>query len=242
MKRILLLLEDYNELLYIETLLKKLGFDAMSAQKTKGIYDTLMSFRPAVIVISETLKDQKAVEILADLKDNKPDLMGMILLNPGSKQPASGAEAFIPRPIHPQIMLKALADWVGMNEERLVEKIDKLGLFKSEQERDGFHLFKGWKDNSSGIAYRPVTQEKQPTDAGLKFFKQSSQQSEDRASRFKKALQALPSPKSEKMEKKTVTQEVKEFRARSNDTELVNIDKERKAFVDALYNKKKKAG
>lgn len=257
MKRILLLLEDYNELLYIETLLKKVGFDAMSTQKTKGLSDIMMSFHPTVLIVSETIKDLKGVDILAQQKEDRADLLGMVLLNPGSRQPAGGADAFIPKPIHPLLMLKILGEWVGFNEARLVEKIEKLGLFKNEKEGEGIKIFKGLKTTNTGVLYNPGEQEAASSDggivynpehgptgtqgAGLKFFKQSLQQTEDRLKRFNKALQDLPSPKNLQMEKKTVAVEVKEFRARTNDAELVNIDKERKAFVDALYDQRKKS-
>lgn len=240
MKRILLLLEDFNELLYIETLFKKLGLDAMGTQKVKGLDDVLMSFRPSVIILSETIRDSRGADILLDLKAQKQDLLGMILLNSHTKAASDRVvDAFISRPIDPLKVLKIVASWVGLNEEKLMLKIDKLGLFKNEQGESNLKILKGGDDFKFELEKIKKTT---PNDSDLiivqgNFIQQTEEQKNVRAGRFANALSTLPPPPMTTYNHKTVVKEIKEIRDRENDPEITDIDNERKAFVDALFKK-----
>lgn len=234
MKRILLLLEDFNELLYIETLFKKVGLDAMGTQKVKGLNDLMMSFRPSVIILSETVKDQKGADILLEAKNSKQGLLGMVLLNSHSKASSDNiVDAYISRPIDPIKVLKIVASWVGINEEKLMAKIDKLGLFKNENGEHNLKILKGANDFK--IELEKISSAGAPAD--LKFFVQSTEQKEVRHNRFASALQNIPPPAASTFNHKTVLKELKEFRERENDPEIIDIDSQRKAFVDALFKK-----
>ncbi len=239
MKRVLLILEDYNELLYVETLLKKVGFDAMGTQKIKGLNDTIMTFRPSVLIVSELIKDIKAEDFITELKSEKPDLKAMILLNSQTKKRETKAvDAYITRPIDPLVVLKTVAYWSGMNEEKLLEKIDKLALFKGTQHEEHAKTLRSNFGTKSEV--RIISGER--TEIDLKFVKQSQEQMLTRSNRFKDALKSMPDPKAKIYDHKIVSKETKEFREREKDPEIVDIDNERKAFVDALFDKAKKTG
>ena len=58
MKRVLVVVEDYNEMVFCETVLKKVGFDTQGMQRLVGLDEILLSFRPEGVLLSESFKNK----------------------------------------------------------------------------------------------------------------------------------------------------------------------------------------
>ena len=50
MKKIMFVMEDYNEMVFVETVLKKIGFDCMGLQNDVAINDKILGFSPALLI------------------------------------------------------------------------------------------------------------------------------------------------------------------------------------------------
>src|SRR5262245_13824695 len=68
MKRILLVIDDYGELLFLQTLLKKLGFDVDGIQNERHFEESCLSLNPDVIIASAKGKRVNGLEIAEGLR------------------------------------------------------------------------------------------------------------------------------------------------------------------------------
>ncbi|MCB9026602.1 MAG: hypothetical protein H6625_09820 [Bdellovibrionaceae bacterium] len=67
MVRILLVIDDYNEMIYLQTLLKKLGFDVDSLSNTRKFADTLLGFNPKIVIITAHGKKINGLELTSSI-------------------------------------------------------------------------------------------------------------------------------------------------------------------------------
>ena len=71
MLRVLLVLEDYGELMFLQTVLKKIGFDVDSIQNPRMFADSMLSLNPDVLVMTAYGKRIRGVEMVAGIKKNR---------------------------------------------------------------------------------------------------------------------------------------------------------------------------
>lgn len=212
MKRVLAVIEDYNERAFVETLLKKVGFDCVGINKDAIAQDQMISFAPEVVIANYSTKKVNGLLLSKKIQRSNKNLPKFVLVLPeGQTADKAGraAEAkeyhidfFVESPIQPRKILGILAQAFSLDEAALVGKFEKLGGI--EIDTDKAHVIKS---------------------------------SAEKQKRYEQALKNLPPPKQNGMTKALVADQVKEFRLRAKDPELIEIDKERQAFVKALFKK-----
>lgn len=229
MKRILLLTEDFNEMTFLETLLKKLGFDALGIQNPSSVEEKALTMNPEMLILSDTIKGQSTHHILESLVSSRPS-MYVILMKPDLLQETQHSAEMVHKavksPVDPADFIRCICSVAKLNEEQYLEKFYKLGLFKGGPQVSEMVTVKGKIDLPSDTQF-------------IKRLKNYTEEKSEveRKKRFTEQLKSLSEPKADKVNHNQVVEEVKEYRQRTNDVEIQKIDEQRKGFVRALFKK-----
>lgn len=140
MLRVMLVIDDYNELVYLQTMLKKVGFDVDGIQNQRSFDDHRLSFNPEVILATAMSSGVNGLEMAEKLK--RPHGVPKVLLILPSKLSGkmdqlklSNVDATITSPINPRRLLEALSSLGGLQKDQLLEKYDKIRAGLREVDR-----------------------------------------------------------------------------------------------------------
>lgn len=135
MRRVLLVIEDYNELVFLETLLRKMGLDVLSIQNDGAVSEKILEFRPEMIVATARGRRVNGLKLGPKLKRQR-GLPHLLLLAQGAvsneEVAAAQADAVVPSPLQPREFVSRMAKVAGLDVASFVEKFDKLGMFDTE--------------------------------------------------------------------------------------------------------------
>lgn len=217
-------------MVFVETILKKIGFDCMGLQNDSNINDKILSFGPALIISDAFGRKVNGLQLSMKLKRVRGYPKVVLILNPKEEisdddKDRLQVDGLIKRPVHPLSLIETICTLLQIDEKTLKKKLEKLGLFQEEQ-KDKLNIISG-KNNDSGTAEHET----------YVHLKSSSLSDKERAQKFQAALDELPKTKIDGIKRKQVLEQVAEFRNRESDPEIQDIDKERFAFVKALFKK-----
>lgn len=220
-------MEDYNEMVFVETVLKKIGFDCMGVQNDNSIADKVLSFSPALIIADGFGRKINGLLLCQKLKRPKGLPKIFLVMTPPENVNDEDCQrlridGLINRPIHPVEMLEEIARVLELDIKALLQKLDKLGLFQ-DAAKDKLQIVKG-KVNKV-----PPTQ--------IVQLKESSMTIEKRMEKYQEHLAHLPQTDVDGINRKKVVEQIKDFRSREDDSEIREIDEERSAFVKALFRR-----
>jgi hypothetical protein len=227
-RRILLAIEDYNELVFCETILKKIGFDTQSYQTELAISESLISFRPDLLIMTAAGTRVNGLNYLQKLKTKYAALPVVLVglrktLNVKDKQ----IVALLEPPVSPRLLIEVMASLFGMDEEPMIVKFERATDSK-----------KASKDQAS------VYVTGSDWDVTMRLFKEKTKQAPDavqeRALRYKKIAEATSLPEFQGINKDLLKDQVKEFRAQENTEEVAEIDEERRMFAIELARRSKR--
>jgi hypothetical protein len=137
MSKVLLVYEDYADLMSVESTLKKVGFDVIGLSSEYAVSDQIISFNPDVVVgsgkgakvsslgVGKRLKEMtrwsgKAVLIFpAGFKPNPQDLIKLRV------------DMILEAPVAPLRIVQVLAKLLGQDESVLLEKLNKASHLES---------------------------------------------------------------------------------------------------------------
>jgi DNA-binding response OmpR family regulator len=234
MLRVLLALEDYGELMFLQTVLKKIGFDVDSTQNSRKIADMLLAMNPDVLVMTAKGKRVKGVDIVAGVKRTR-GLPKVILIRPTGMAMDGFAglqvEAWLDSPVGAPDLLDKIAEVTGLNKHVLQEKLLKLRM--QEDESDSGRVLKLSEADEASLA----KSEKSAGNFGV--LKASTMSAGDRQSRYKKFIEETDIEK-KGYSFKDVQANVKALRSEESQSDLDELERQRRAFVEHLF--KKKAG
>lgn len=228
MKRILLITEDFNEMTFLETLLKKLGFDTMGIQNPAQAQEKAMTMNPEMLILSDSIKGNSTHQLLETMVGYRPNML-VILMKADVRAKTEHVEGFVNKaiksPVDPVDFIQSIASVAKLNADTLLEKFYKLGLFKGVQGSESFTV-------SGKLKAAPDSQY-------IKNLKSNAIEkgSAERKKRYASQLSSLSEPKVAKVEQKVALKEAQEYRQRSNDAEILKIDEQRQNFVRALFKK-----
>lgn len=219
------MLDDYNELLFVETLLKKVGFDCMGLQSEQKIADTLLAFNPQLLITEAAGRKVNGYHIAQKLKKKKGLPQQLLIVNPTDRLDDDELRRLeiggaIHRPVHPNELSEQLGRLLSADVTALKEKFQRLGLFQDRKSEDRARVISGKGEPKQ-----------------LAVLKESPLTDDDRALRGRKAIESLPEPRIHGLDRKQVVQQVKEFRIRENDSEIQEIDEERMDFAKQLFKR-----
>lgn len=233
MLRTLLVLDDYGEMVFLQTLLKKLGFDVEGIQNLRSLDDTLLSFNPDMLIATAKGKRINGIEMAEKIKKPRgtPKIVLLVPEVTLDKYPQLGlanVDGFACTPIKAPEFLRTISELAGLKTEALLEKYSKIkaGKIGPEEERD-LQVVKS------------KTAEAKATTTVIKA--ESKVSPAERASRYKSFLtkHEASSPHST-FPKTKVKRYHKEIRDAEKSEETAELEFERQGFVKAMFRKGKK--
>lgn len=236
MLRVLLVLEDYGELMFLQTVLKKIGFDVDSTQNPRKFADSVLAMNPEVIVMTASGKRIKGTELIHSIKRvrgmPKVILIKANALSTKETLDSLEVEGWLDSPVGAPDLLAKIAELMNLNNQSLQDKLLKMRMQETAPEEA--RILKINAEEEAG------TLDKADESAGnFGVLKASTLSTADRQNRYKKFLDA-EKPDKHGFGLKDVQDQIKELRKTEDPAALEDLERERKAFVEHLF--KKKAG
>lgn len=226
MNRVLLLLDDYSELMFIQIILKKLGFDVDTLQNHHILGDRILSFRPNLLILTEDSRKMSSEFVLNQSRAQIPELKSILL-----RKDVEGVERVSPetlrisRPVQPIELIKATGECCQMPTDDLIEKFKK---FRGQlKELDG--------EGAVGSSADLEVEDELTFVASAQSMEQ--QEPSTRATQYKDYLQKQQNSVTQSFSPQEVSQVVK--KDRTADQKSKKIDMERKRFATELFKKAK---
>jgi len=222
MLRVLLAVEDFGEMVYLQILLSKIGFDVGTVKNPKVLMDSLYKMNPDIVLLTARRKRVIGIELSKQTKKVVPKCKIILLAPPHireqlTKSELMHAEAVLEMPVNPPALLEMIARLSSLNVESLMDKYKKMkaqlpAVPKAStyiQGSDYDH------DHDNEVMRLPAQSE-----------------------RYKNFLTLDEPPKVESFSKQKVVDIVKEIRAEPVTVVDADLEDERQAFVKALFKKK----
>lgn len=259
MLRVLLLLEDYGELMFLQTLLKKIGFDVDGIQNPKALTDHLLRINPDVLILTAFGKRVRGFEMASQIKRRAGLPRIMLIRTPGGPPVDDpGIYAWLDSPVGAQQVLDQLADLASLNKQILHDKLQKMRqqeaeekartlkpetgdqpiMDKASDDSGNFSEIEEPADEMSPTAESAAIDETEPLqESEADPLGASSISTTDRQERYKSFLKNASAPTSHGYAVKQVQDQIKALRREESATELEDLERERRAFVEQLFKK-----
>ena len=242
MKRILLCLEDYNELIFLQTSLKKLGFDIEGIQNPIKVNELLMTFNPRLIFMTRNGKKVNG-KLMAEKINKRMGLPRIVLINAPHQDDWDesvediNVDDVIESPINIRTVLKLTALHTDTSEESLLSKYEKI-FVKDRGNRDIEEKDGGSTDSESVTVSGNLKPEKESQ--WVKGARPSAESAEARSRRFAQVLEGLSEDEKvvKTLDKKSVVAYTKKLRE-AQSSEPTEIDLAKRDFVKALFASEK---
>lgn len=134
-----MVLEDYGELMFLQTVLRKLGFDVDAIQNPRMLADSLLRMNPDVLLMTAYGKRVRGVDLCKNVRRARGIPRVVLLRTPGAApvpDPDLPVEGWLDSPVTAMSFLNILADLCGLNKQALTEKFQKLHLKDTAEEFD----------------------------------------------------------------------------------------------------------
>ncbi len=234
MLRVLIAVEDYSELLYLQTLLKKIGFDVEGVQNERSFEEARLSLNPEIILINAVGKKLKGIEFASQIRKIRGFPKVVLLFGPQGTanlrvEELPGAEAIIDTPINTTNHLTFLPDPGQLNIVLLLEKYRRIKATLSADEEDELQLLKrdGAESDEELFDSETDSESAQSAPSG----------STERSKRYKEFISQMEKPKHNGFSRERVVKYHKEIRAKEDPGSVEELEKERQAFVKAMFQK-----
>lgn len=144
MRRILLVIDDFNELVGLETLFRRLGFDVLSLGRESQVVDAILGFPPDLVIATGRGRHINGIQLASKLRIGTVNPRLVVLLPSRDDGDFSAdpdllhadVDAVIETPFEPQAALKVVARLLAIPAEPLLEKFTKIlnaRLFEPEE-------------------------------------------------------------------------------------------------------------
>lgn len=231
MLRVLMVLEDYGELMFLQTVLKKIGFDVDAIQNPRSFQDSVLRMNPDVLVMTANGKRVKGYELASGLKRTR-GLPHIILIRTSGSAEMADAKigGWLTSPVGALNLLNMIGDLCGLNKEVLAEKFGKLRLQEQAPGQDARVL------SMESEEVEQLNRAEKPS-GNFGALQDSTANVAARKERFKKVLEQ-ERPAHIGFSVKQVQDQVKNLRKDENSDDLAELERQRKAFVEELFKKK----
>lgn len=224
MRKILLVLEDYNELLFLETLLKKVGFDVVSIRNEVSLTEKMMGFSPDLVIATGDGHRISGARVGKKVKKGGNHAK-LLLLFPRAKLQSDhlldslSADGVVETPLNPRNIILTICGLTGMSPDHVIGKFEKLPIAHDTVTRpEEIQIISSRKAPASGA---------DPADPDR-----------DRVQKYDQLLKDLPASPYNGFSRQSVQAETKEMRDyERTHADVKAIDELRQAFVKALFKK-----
>ena len=131
MRKVMLVIDDFKELVHLESLLRRIGFDVLSLGKDILVNDALLRFQPDLVIASAKGRAVDGIKLSQRMKKLSPAPRIALAYQAGNPptlpQEAQGAvDALIETPVHPLTVIKVLSQLMATPAEPLLAKYEKI--------------------------------------------------------------------------------------------------------------------
>ncbi|HVK62095.1 MAG TPA: hypothetical protein VM432_11110 [Bdellovibrionales bacterium] len=241
MRRLLLVIDDYNELRALESMFRRLGMDVLSLGKDLLINDALLRFHPDLVIASAKGRAVDGLKLSVRLRKLSPAPKVAILHQQGNvpkldPQMARSIDAFLESPLKPLQIIDIMAQLANLDAQSLLQKFEKISKAKLTTVEELIRV----------MTEHPLPGDK-PEEEGFDPQKTPGVSPRLRTGRSDKYDQFLADHAepvdgvvSQDDLKKAMAKLAKATAADRKESELVKtIDEERQAFAKALFTTKK---
>lgn len=136
----MLVIDDYNELEFLESLLRRLGFDILSLSKDLSVASSILGFFPDLVIAQSKSRSVDGLALSAKIKRLAPNSR-MLLLHPIGQPPRvtpeqkNSIDALMETPVDAQKLIFLLSQLGNMDETALKEKFAKITSAKMTEEK-----------------------------------------------------------------------------------------------------------
>ena len=126
-----MVIEDYNELVFLGGVLRKIGFDLETVQSTSKYSEFMLSLNPQVLIISSSGKKVDLSLIQKDLKKRQRPPKTVLLVNPNQNiedLPVIDVDVILSSPVKIDKLIDAIADQLGVDPAPYLTKFSKLSM------------------------------------------------------------------------------------------------------------------
>ncbi|MFN7730130.1 MAG: hypothetical protein ACK5P7_13305 [Bdellovibrio sp.] len=210
-KKILLVYDDYSEMIRIQTDLMKVGFDVVGIVNEALMADQLLIFYPDLVVTAGRGGKVSAVSVAQRLKDNVRFTAKVVILLPSTQRPTTEElvrirmDALLEMPTQIGRLLQTLSRLLGLDADQLIDKYAKARLAEGASPSE------------------------------IQVLKN---QANDRASRMERATRGIEmDTKSTTFDRQKVKDRQQELEKDWDIKELEKSDELRRQFTEALFKK-----
>lgn len=126
MRKILLVIEDYHERTYLQTMLKKIGWDVIGLSTELGLSEQILTFRPDALIVSQMVRRIKGMDICKNIKkrDGFPKLLLIGSSTPSREElDKNHIDLFLTSPINNRLLFEFLEKAGGFSAKASLQKI-----------------------------------------------------------------------------------------------------------------------
>jgi hypothetical protein len=226
-----MVLEDYGELMFLQTVLKKIGFDVDAIQNPRSFQDSVLRMNPDVLVMTATGKRVHGYDLATSLKRPRGTPKIILIRSPNASEIFDPqVDGWLKGPVGALDLLNMIGDLCGLDKAVLADKFQKLRL-QEPSEADGARVLHHDEEASEEM----VKSEKASGNFGV--LQDSTVSPTERQERYKKILEK-ERPDHIGFSVKQVQDQVKSLRKEENVEDLAELERQRKAFVEHLFKKK----
>jgi CheY-like chemotaxis protein len=231
MLRVLMVLEDYGELMFLQTVLKKLGFDVDAIQNSRLLADSLLRMNPDVVVMTAHGRRVRGVDLCRQIKRVRGLPRVLLMRAAGSAQePDLPVEGWMVSPVSALNFLNTMADTCGLNKQMLAEKYQKLRMQEAPEDLDRAMIISGGPE--------PEMDKAIIISGKVDNVRPSTLAAKERKDRYDKAAKEKAPPKEAAFSAKAVAVQVRDLRKSENAADLEELERQRRLFVEHLFKKK----
>jgi response regulator RpfG family c-di-GMP phosphodiesterase len=260
MLRVFLVIDDYNELIYLQTLLKKLGFDVEGLQNQKKYADLSLGFNPQIVITTARGKKVDGLKLAQSIHKRR-GLPKIVALRTGDQTfyenefAEAGVDQVLDSPINPKKLILSLSTLGDIDEAQLMEKYSKIkglvapgasdAIFVTYDENgqpvDSLHNVRAnidsLKSDNTQAPLFPIQKDSTQTVVDTQNTKQPQAEDPERAARFARWTELLGKLPESHFDRERILNFNKKIRATEPPEDIKDIQDERKKFVKALFKK-----
>ena len=259
MNRVLLVIDDYSELVYLETLLKKVGFDVDGIQNNRKFDEKRLTLNPEVVIASAKGKNVNGLSLVEKMKrrGGKPKnilIVPQVLAEKLKGLKLKNVDGTLHAPVQPEPLLTLLADLTGNDAAQLLEKYERakvtldpdndkdVQMLRRDSSEDR-QVIKSSKNKGDGNSVEvikgdgPEGSSQTVSGQPIQFEKTSSLSDEERNQRMQAMLDSMKAPEHDGFPKDYVSQQHRKLRAEEDEDRLHDLEEERRAFVRSMFKK-----
>lgn len=131
MRKVMLVIDEYSEMVGLESFLRRLGFDVLSLAKETQVPDALLSFQPDIVIASFKGRNVDGLKLAHRMKKTMtpPPRVALAYRGVMPQVPAENQksiEALVELPVEARSAIQMLAQLSGLSAEPILEKYAKM--------------------------------------------------------------------------------------------------------------------